>query len=169
MPDRSLPELKSMIGTTREVIEEMDIEAGKVAEFARAIGCESLVYYDQDAAKAAGFQAIPAPITFLRTSVFPRYRPEGMDRDPIFDLGFEKQSEVHGEHSFEFERPIYVGDTLNGVATLVDVYQRESSDGEVMTFAVQEIEYTDDTGETVATEQMTVIEIPPGDQKGDTE
>ncbi|MEF8814777.1 MAG: MaoC family dehydratase N-terminal domain-containing protein [Halovenus sp.] len=154
-----------MIGSSKDVVEGMHIEAGKVAEFARAIGCESPVFYEPEAAEAAGLQAIPAPLTFLRASVFQRYRPEGLDRDPVFDLGFEKSRVVHGEHSFEFERPVYVGDTLTGVATLVDVYQRESSGGGVMTFAVQEIEYTDGTGDTVATEQMTVIEVPPEESK----
>lgn len=168
MPEYPLSALESMVGASTEVVEEMHIEAGKIAEFARAIGCESPVFYEAEAAEAAGLQAIPAPLTFLRTSVFQRYRPESPSRDPVFDLGFESSRVVHGEHSFEFGRPLYVGDTLAGTATLVDVYQRESADG-VMTFAVQELEYTDDTGDTVATERMTVIEVPPEEREGESE
>ncbi|WP_243641459.1 FAS1-like dehydratase domain-containing protein [Natrarchaeobius halalkaliphilus] len=168
MPERSLTELKSMVGTSKRIVEGMQIEAGKVAEFARAIGCESPEYYDEEAATSAGLEGIPAPVTFLRTSVFPRYRPDGMGRDPVFDLGFEKRREVHGEHAIEFERPIYVGDTLSATATLADVYQRESDDGGAMTFAVQEIDYADETNEPVATERMTVIELPGDGRTEDT-
>ncbi|WP_243637851.1 FAS1-like dehydratase domain-containing protein [Natrarchaeobius oligotrophus] len=162
MPERSLAELEAMVGTSRTVVDGFRVEAGKVAEFARAIGCESPVYYDEDAANAAGLEGIPAPTTFLRTSVFPRYRREGADRDPVFDLGFDAAREVHGEHAFEFERSIYVGETLTGTATLVDVYEREGTDG-TMTLAVQELEYATESGEPVATEEMTVIELPERD------
>jgi peroxisomal enoyl-CoA hydratase 2 len=164
MPNRPINELNSMIGRSEDIVDGMRIEAGKVTEFAHALGCEDPIHYEEDAARSAGLQAIPAPITFLRTSVFPRYRREGLDHDPVFDLGFDKRREVHGEHSFRFERPIYVGDTLSASATLVDVYQRESSDQGVLTFAVQEIKYRDEDGETVATERMTVIEVPTTDE-----
>lgn len=163
MPRKSLAELESMVGESKVVVEGMDVEAGKVAEFARALGIRDEVHYDPDAANQAGLERVPAPVTFLRTSVFPRHRPNGPDRDPAFELGFDHRREVHGEHSFEFERPVYVGDTLTGVATLADVYQRESSDGATMTFAVQELRYEDEAGDRVATERMTVIETPPSD------
>lgn len=164
MPSRPIDELKSMVGRSKDIVEGMQIEAGKVAEFAHALGCENSVHYEQDAAQSAGLRAIPAPVTFLRTSVFPRYRRGGLDHDPVFDLGFDKQREVHGEHSFNFERPVYVGDMLSASATLVDVYQRDASAKGALTFAVQELEYRDGDGETVATERMTVIEVPTADE-----
>lgn len=160
MPHQSLSELQEKVGESKTVIEGMQIERGKVAEFARAIHSDEPIYFDEDAAKNAGYDAIPAPITFLRTSVFPRFRIDRFDRDPVFDLGFDKRREVHGEHELEFDRPVFVGDTLTGVATLVDVYQRPASDGGTLTCAVQAIEYTDTKDESIATERMTVIELP---------
>lgn len=162
MSDKSLKELKDTVGASKKVVEEMKIEAGKIAEFARALHMDDPECYDKDAATEAGLATIPVPLTFLRTSVFSRYRPSDLDRDPVFDLGFDEGREIHGEHRFEFERPVHVGDTLSGVATLDDVYQRETDSG-TLTFAVQRIEYYDTDDDLVATEWMTVIELPPSD------
>lgn len=155
-------ELEDLIGTSKKVVEEMKIEAGKIAEFAQALHADDPVFYNENAAREAGFTAIPAPLTFLRTSVFSRYRSSGLDRDPVFDLGFDEGREMHGEHRFEFERSVHVGDVLSGIVTLDDVYQREADSG-TLTFAVQRIEYYDTDDDLVATEWMTVIELPPSD------
>lgn len=156
MPSKSLEELKDMVGESRQTIEGLEIEAGKVEEFSRAVKDPNPVRRDEDAAE--GFEAIPAPITFTRTAFFPRYQPEGVDSVRPFDLGFDRKYSVHGEQVYEFERPVHVGDTLTGEVTLTDVYQREGSRGGQMTFAEFELTYTDQNGDLVLTERTTVIE-----------
>ena len=51
MPSRPIAELKEMIGRSVVVVEDFDIEAGKVEEFACAIRNENPVHRDEDAAR----------------------------------------------------------------------------------------------------------------------
>lgn len=167
MPEKPLAELKAQVGDSYRVIEDFEIEAGKAEEFARAIGEADPVYRDEAEAARRDFDAIPAPLTFSRTASFPRYRPEldqpesdqsQSDLTRPFDLGFRWENCVHGEHEFEFERPMMVGDVLSGEVTLTDVHQREGQRGGTLTFAVFEFQYRDEADERVLTERLTVIE-----------
>jgi acyl dehydratase len=161
MPERPLEELKEEVGTSKVTAEGLTIEAGKVEEFARAVKDDNPVHRSESAATEQGFEAVPAPMTFLLTSAFPRYRPEDVPRQTSkqFDLGFDSRYSVHGEQEFEFERPVRVGDTLTGTTTLTDVYQREGDRGGTMTFAVFETEFRTQDDELVATTRATGIEI----------
>lgn len=89
--------------------------------------------------------------------MFPRYRPKGVGQLG-FDLGFDDRFRVHGEQTYEFERPLFGGDTLSRVTTLVDVYQRDGGRGGTMTFAELETVYRDAQDELVLTERSTAIE-----------
>lgn len=163
MPERDVETLTERVGESRVVVEEFVVEAGKVAEFATALGDESAVHRDEQAAEARGHRAVPAPLTFVRTSAFPRYRVDGAGADPVFDLGFDERYELHAEQAYEVERPVYVGDVLTGEATLADVYQRTGSDGS-LTFAVEELTYRDQSGERVIEERMTFVEALPEEE-----
>lgn len=158
MPTKSIDELEEMVGDSVITATDLEVEAGKVDEFARAITDENPVYQDEAVAEERGYDAIPAPLTYTRVAYFPRYRPEGIDEDLGFDLGFQREYVVHGEQEYEFERPVVVGDVLTGTTTLTDLYQREGSRGGTMTFAVFETEYTDQDDETVLVERFTRIE-----------
>lgn len=163
-----IDELKSKVGETETSVEGFEIEAGKVAEFARCIGDDNPVYHDEDAARQQGFRAIPAPLTFTRVAVFPRYRPPGGSRLG-FELGFDVRREIHGEQEYEFERPVFVGDVLEGETTLTDASQREGARGGMMTFATLETEYRDSSGDLVVTERSTVIETESAIEEEKTE
>ena len=170
MPSKSMEELEEMVGESVTSIEGFEVEAGKVAEFARATSEDNEVFYDETAARKQGFDSIPAPLTFTRTAYFPRYRPDGVEEILPFDLGFRDGDTLHGEQKYEFHRPLTVGDTLTGTTTLTDIYQRDGSRGGQMTFAVFEIAYRDQNDERVITERSTLIET--GDintESGDTE
>jgi acyl dehydratase len=170
MAEKSMDELESLVGTSVVTVEEFEVEAGKVEEFARALKDDNPAHRDAEAAADQGFESIPAPLTFTRTAYFPRYRPEGVDDTRPFDLGMRPEYRVHGEQEYEFERPVRVGDTLTGEVTLVDVYQREGSRGGTMTFAVFETEYRDAEGGLVLTERATTIETEgaiEGEEEGE--
>lgn len=160
MPKKSFEELQSMVGTSRVTIENLQVEAGKVEEFARAIRNDDPVYRSEEVAGERGYDAIPAPLTFTRTQMFPRYCPPELrgKKRRGFDIGFDQRYTVHGEHEYEYERPIYVGETLTGTKTLVDVFQKEGGRGGLMTFAILETEYHTDDGELILTERQTRIE-----------
>lgn len=157
MSERTIHRLEPRVGETSQSVQGLTVEPGKVAEFAAAVGHDGALFRDSDVAARQGFERIPAPPTFTRTSMFPRYRPHGIGRLG-FDVGFDLRDELHGEQRYEFERPVYVGDVLSGATTLTDAYEREGRQGGTMTFAVLETEFTDEVGETVVTERQTLIE-----------
>lgn len=159
MPSKSMDSLETMIGQSELVIEDLEVEAGKVEEFAHAVGDDNPAHRDAAAARDQGFEAIPAPLTFTRVGYFPRYRPDDVDELRPFDLGFAPERRLHGEQAYEFERPVRVGDVLSATITLTDVYQREGTGG-TLTFAEFEFEYVDADGERVLVEHSSVIEAP---------
>ncbi len=141
---------KSMIGSSGKPF-TMPVEWGKVREFARAIKDPNPVYFDPEAAKKE-CGGIPVPPTFLVTSSFWQ-SPESSP-----PLNFDLRRILHGEQEFEFLRPIFVGDTLTGVARVADIYEKEGGRGGKMTFLVIETEYHNQKGEKVATARSTLIE-----------
>ncbi len=164
MPTKSFEELRAMVGTSVVTVDGFEVEAGKVEEFARAVRDDNPAHRSQEAAAEQGFDRVPAPLTFARVSSFPRYR--AVDGRGI-DLGFRREYSIHGEQSYEFERPLQVGDVLTGTTTLTDVYQREGSRGGTMTFAVLETEYRDESDELVVVDRATAIETAGAIETGD--
>lgn len=150
-----------MVGRSHVTVENFHVEAGKVEEFARAVHDDNPVHRSEATAHAAGNPTIPAPLTFTRTDRFPRYCPPHLKDSPRrgFGLGFDRERTVHGEQEYEFDRPVYVGDTLTGTTTLTDVFQKEGSRGGLMTFAVLETEYRDKAGNRVLVARQTRIEL----------
>lgn len=158
MPDVALSTIEERIGESRVTADGLHVEAGKVAEFARAITDTKATYFDEKAATEAGHDRIPAPPTFLRTWYFERYRANEVGIDFGFDLGLDPRYTVHGEQEYEFKRPVYVGDTLTATTTLQDVVQHEGDGGGQMTIVTFESEYRDEDDELVATVRNTRIE-----------
>lgn len=72
MPAKSLSTLQDMVGESRRTVVNLAVEAGKVEEFARAVKAVNPIHSDEQAAREHGFEAIPAPLTFLRTADFAR-------------------------------------------------------------------------------------------------
>jgi len=171
MPTKPIEEIEEMVGDSVVTVEDFEVEAGKVEEFARAVKDDNPAHCDEEAAREQGFDRIPAPMTFTRAGRFPRYQSDEVEGGYGFDVGFREEYAIHGEQAYEFERPVKVGDVLTGTTTLVDVYQREGSRGGTMTFAVYETEYRDRDGELVLTERVTGIEtagaIDPDGEGGD--
>ncbi|WP_226005118.1 FAS1-like dehydratase domain-containing protein [Natrinema salinisoli] len=166
MPNKSLAELEAMVGDSRVTAEGFRIEPGKVEEFARAITSDDPVFRDETAAAERGHDRVPAPLTYTQVARFPRYTPADVEGKG-FDLGFQPEYVLHGEQAHEYERPIYVGDVLEGTTTLADVFQREGGRAGTMTFAVFETEYRTQDGDLVLTDRSTAIETEGAVDDGD--
>jgi acyl dehydratase len=142
------------------------VERGPVSNFATAVGDQSPVYHDPEAAQAAGFSAIPAPPTWAfvmaNWGAFPELQTAADVRDDplgavIGPLAAKGGLILHGEQEFEYHRPILVGDVLRGESRIVDAYTKESK-GHTMTFVVNETVWSDqDSGEPVVTTRFNVI------------
>ncbi|MFA9415897.1 MaoC family dehydratase N-terminal domain-containing protein [Natrinema sp. HArc-T2] len=157
MPTKPLAELEAMVGDSRVTTEEFRLEAGKVAEFARAITADDPVFRDAAVAATRGYDRVPAPLTYSQVSRFPRHTPDGVDGTG-FDLGFRPAYVLHGEQHYEYERPLFVGDVLEGTTTLTDVFQREGGRAGTMTVAHLETAYKDQHDDRVLTERTTMLE-----------
>lgn len=143
------------------------IERGPVSTFAAAVKDENPVYRDAGAAKAAGFDSIPAPPTFSFGMQHMGRFDEDQPPDPtkganpmhavMGQLHGDGALILHGEQEFEYHRPIAVGDVLVGEGVVRDIYEKDS-DTALMTFIVIETEWKDEkTGKPVVTERFNLI------------
>jgi acyl dehydratase len=142
------------------------VERGPVTHFADAVFSTSPIYRNPEAAKAAGFDAIPAPPTWPFAMEFagkfeeiqPADAPTG---NPLMAAVGPLMAKggliLHGEQEFIYHRPVQVGDVLKSEGKIVDAYQKESK-GKTMTFIVSETNWSDDkTGEPVVTARFNLI------------
>ena len=143
------------------------VERGPVSKFATAVHNDSAVYQDDEAAKAAGFTAIPVPPTYAFSSLqywgsFPEDQPPDPTggKNPMMEaigtLMAKGGMVLHGEQEFTYHRPVVVGDVLRNEGQVVDFYTKERG-GRTMTFIVTEDVYTDEAGEKVLTSRMNLI------------
>jgi acyl dehydratase len=93
----------------------------KIREYAHAVGEENPVYFDRDAARAAGFRDVPAPPMFAVVYSAGAMGPAILDPD----VGINLALMVHGGQEFRWGEPVCAGDAITTTATLADVYERE--------------------------------------------
>lgn len=122
------------------------IERGAVRRFADAIGDMNPLYRDEAYARSTRHGRLLAPPTFART----------FDYGVIEGWQAEEDGLIHGEQTFRFERPLYVGDLLNCSFGLTDIYARNGTTGK-MTFLIYEQKGVDQEGQVVFTARMNVI------------
>ena len=157
--------LKSIIGQPTGKAKVL-VERGPVQHFADAVLSTSPIYQDPDAAKEAGFDAIPAPPTWPFSMEFsgkftelqPADAPTG---NPLMTAVGPLMAKggliLHGEQEFIYHRPVEVGDVLVSEGKIVDAYQKESK-GRTMTFILSETNWRDEkTGEPVVTARFNLI------------
>lgn len=114
MPTKSLDTLQELVGWESPAF-TVDVEHGRVADFAEALHDEDPVFTDPVEAQSRGLSGCPVPVTFF-SALF--YLDQEL-HEP--DLGFRPEEKLHGEQRFEFERTPTAGETLSGKTTLVDV------------------------------------------------
>ncbi|MEX2195917.1 MAG: MaoC family dehydratase N-terminal domain-containing protein [Thermoleophilaceae bacterium] len=129
------------------------VERGKVRELVRALGDDDPVYTDLEAARAAGFERIPVPPTFTVTLT------HWLGADMGFGaLGLDLERVLHGESSWEYLAPVYVGDQLTASRRVSDVTTREGKRGGTMAFITLATEFGNGDGKTVIRQKDLIIE-----------
>jgi acyl dehydratase len=143
---------KSVIG--KEYPEfSFEVEKGKIREFARAVGDKSPVFYDEKAAKEEGFEGLVLPPTF--PTVFAM--AGGLLDKIVPDLNISFVKVLHGGQEYQYFKPIKPGDTVTGKVRIANIFEK-SGKGGTMDFFVLETTYTNQNGEKVLLETMTLIQ-----------
>jgi acyl dehydratase len=142
------------------------VERAPVSQFAKAVLDDNAVYQNDEVAKANGFEGIPASPTFgFIAQNWGRWEelqpaPDPNARQPLMEVMGGLMSKggliLHGEQEFIYHRPMVVGERLDFLGTVTDIYQKPTGD-RTMTFLVTEDVYRDANGEPVLTSIMNLI------------
>ena len=143
---------RALIGQVSEPF-LVEVEKGAIRKFAEAIGDPDLRFRNESDAKRAGFPGIIAPPTFPVT-----FRPPV---EPEWTRDVDRRRILAGGQSFEYERPICVGDRLICRVHFVGVDEKSGRSGP-MEFLHQEIRGCD-TGNVLVfvNRRTTVYRAPP--------
>src|SRR5690349_19599336 len=105
---------RDLVGRSYPPSAVYEVGRAKIAEFATAIGDDSPLYRDAEAARAAGHPDVIAPPTFA--IVLTMEAGGVVLADPEVGLDFSRV--VHGDQKFTHHRPIRAGDRLVSTATI---------------------------------------------------
>lgn len=152
-----MPLNKAFEGREFPATEPITITAESIREFADAIGDPNPLHRDEAAAKAAGYDAIIAPPTFLTKLNFV-YGPQVLG-DP--ELGLNYAMVVHGEQEYEHARPVKAGDVLVARPRIGAISARGRNE-----FMITEAIIETTSGERVSVARSTIVSRGTAAQEG---
>jgi acyl dehydratase len=123
-----MPVDTALIGYKQTVT--VDVERGRLAMFADAIGEPDAIYRDVDAARAAGHPDVPA----LPTVLFGLELAGSDTFDVLARHGVNLDDVLHGEQSFTYHHPVHAGEQLTFESEFTDVYSKA---GGALTFILR--------------------------------
>jgi acyl dehydratase len=129
--------------------EPYEVSRVKIADFADAIGEQSELCRNREAAIKAGYPDVIAPPTFA--IVISMAAAGEVNADP--ELGLDYSMVVHSDQSFSYSRPLHAGDVVVATTT-VDSIKSVGS----MSMLVTSTEIVTVDGEHVCTARSTLVE-----------
>src|SRR3990170_3015038 len=110
-------EMRAAIGQESAPV-TFEVDKNSCRMFARAVGYSDPVYYDEAAAREAGYRSIPAPPRFLG---HPATGPE--QPSPVMGFRFETRLKriLNGGTEVEYFGDVCAGDVLTATARLADL------------------------------------------------
>jgi acyl dehydratase len=129
-----------------------EVAREKIAEYVAAIGDANPLHSDAAAARAAGYRDVIAPPTFAALFTSGPFRRALADPDWVARSTIDPSRILHGEQSYEFERPVLPGDRLLVQSIVSHVIDKER-------FALLDIATRVDNehGERVLDAKMTLV------------
>ncbi len=133
-----------------------------IQKYAHAIGETDSVYFDSEAARAAGYADVVAPPFFpyvIRMHAAhvvgrDRLEPDGSASADVPPLPTTRA--MAGEITIDLGEPVVAGDEVTVTKRIVDMYEKEGRSG-TLVFVTQEFTFTNQRGELVARERFTRI------------
>jgi len=133
---------------------KVQVEAGRLRFFAKAIGETDPIYSDEAAARAAGHPGLPVPPTFLFC-----LEMEGPNPAAIRELlGLDYRRLLHGEQSFTYHAAAHAGDTLRFEQRIEDIYDKK---GGALEFVVRLTTVDNQHGKRVAEMRSVTVQRNP--------
>ena len=153
-------------------IDKFLIEASHIMMFARSVGDDNPVYYDEGYKSVSGCEGIIAPPTFAQSSA--QFDPNYFLRPKIGGEGWfgsgkeatgakpaksEKGSisgggaaaGLHAEQHFEYHLPLKAGDILSATTKPGNTWEKESKRAGKLKFSESVTEYRNQNGDLVIT------------------
>jgi hypothetical protein len=148
-------------------VDKFPIEAGHIMMFARSVGDDNQVYYDEEYARSQGHAGVIAPPTFVQSSA--QFDPDYFLRPKIGEewfgsakgpTGITQKSEgggggggggLHAEQHYEYHQPLVAGDVLTATNIPGETWEKEGRRGGKLTFSESITEYRNQAGELVVT------------------
>jgi len=125
----------------------LEVERGKIQEYARAIRSELPAYLDDERPVA--------PAHFLTTT----FLWEGDDGNPWPRVEMSPARGMHAEQQYVFHGPPpRAGARLTCRSRIEEIYEKQGTRGGTLTFVVMTTEFRDGSGALVAEARMTAVE-----------
>ncbi|NIB40082.1 MaoC family dehydratase [Pseudomaricurvus alkylphenolicus] len=140
---------RSFIGHTFEP-HTVEVEKGKLRFFAKAIGETDPIYFEESAARDAGYRNIPAPPSYPFS--IDLEAPEFLPFLQLLDMDIGRI--LHGDQTFEYFGQICAGDTITCQASIKDMFDKK---GGALEFVVMEVTFTNQDGELVVRSTQSIV------------
>ena len=128
----------------------------KIREFAKAIQSEDPLHFSEEAARAAGYPDVVAPLTFIAIAG----RQVQLEIFRNFDVGINLARVIHRDQKILYHRPIVAGDKL-----YFDLYLDLVIESHGTVISELRSEVTDQNGDPVMTTVVTMIGEANGDEE----
>ena len=137
-----------IIGTHYRYHDYFLVGREKIREYAAAVQSDDPLHFSEEAAKAAGYPDVIAPLTFIAVAG----RQVQLEIFKQFDVGINLSRVIHRDQKILFHRPIFAGDKLYFDSWLDSALE---SHGTVIIEMRSEV--TDAEGKPVMTTIVTMI------------
>jgi hypothetical protein len=137
------------------------VQKDKIIEFAIAVSQKDSreqidpIYYDEEAAKKAGYRGIPIPPTFLNSSFF--WTGDGL-LGTLKTLGIDLNRLLHREEEFEYFSSIFAGDVITRKMRVANVVKKGKKERPIE-ITILETEYINQQGELAIKSLSTLMEV----------
>jgi acyl dehydratase len=149
-------DMRAQIGK-RSDASSAEVDKTSIRLFARSVGHTDPIYYDEDAAKAAGYRNLPAPPGYLGTPIFNPSRAAGRGVNPLAMQTPRPLTRIlNGGTEIEYLGDICAGDVLTSESYIDNLAERTGGIGQML-IVTSKTEYKNQEGEVVAVSTGTLI------------